>query len=65
MPDENRNLLVKSVREEAQPLAGASLDYDPLMELNGDSRFVLLGEASHGTQEFYREQLTKRFNDFF
>ena len=28
----------------------------------GDARFVLLGEATHGTQEFYREraQITKR-----
>jgi hypothetical protein len=32
------------------------------MELIGDARFVLLGEASHGTHEFYREraQVTKR-----
>jgi erythromycin esterase-like protein len=26
------------------------------MELIGESRFVLLGEASHGTHEFYRER---------
>jgi erythromycin esterase-like protein len=32
------------------------------MRLIGDARFVLLGEASHGTHEFYREraQITKR-----
>jgi erythromycin esterase-like protein len=32
------------------------------MEMIGDARFVLLGEASHGTHEFYREraQITKR-----
>ena len=62
MPDENTNLLVESVREAAHPLTGASRDYDPLIELIGDSRFVLLGEASHGTHEFYRErtQITKR-----
>ena len=37
-------------------------DYDPLIEKIGDARFVLLGEASHGTHEFYREraQITKR-----
>ena len=37
-------------------------DYDPLVEFVGDARFVLLGEASHGTHEFYREraQITKR-----
>ncbi|HEY2539539.1 MAG TPA: erythromycin esterase family protein, partial [Stellaceae bacterium] len=26
------------------------------MDLIGDARFVLLGEASHGTHEFYRER---------
>jgi erythromycin esterase-like protein/adenine/guanine phosphoribosyltransferase-like PRPP-binding protein len=45
-----------AVRKAARPLAGADRDYDPLMELIGESRFVLLGEASHGTHEFYRER---------
>ena len=42
--------------------AGKSNDYDGLLEFIGDARFVLLGEASHGTHEFYREraQITKR-----
>jgi erythromycin esterase-like protein len=46
----------------AHPLTGAREDYEPLLELIGDARFVLLGEASHGTHEFYREraQITKR-----
>jgi erythromycin esterase-like protein len=50
------------VREAAHPLTGAGADYDPLMDLIGDARFVLVGEASHGTHEFYREraQITKR-----
>lgn len=41
---------------------GQASDYDPLLELIGNARFVLLGEASHGTHEFYREraQITKR-----
>src|SRR2546425_3424278 len=44
------------------PLTGAAEDYDPLLALVGNARFVLLGEASHGTHEFYREraQITKR-----
>jgi erythromycin esterase-like protein len=49
--------------ESAQPLrTGEISDYDPLLDLIGDARFVLLGEASHGTHEFYREraQITKR-----
>ena len=35
------------------PLTGAPADYDPLLALVGNARFVLLGEASHGTHEFY------------
>jgi erythromycin esterase-like protein len=50
------------VREAARPLAGKSDDYDRLLEWIGDARFVLLGEATHGTHEFYREraQITRR-----
>jgi erythromycin esterase-like protein len=35
---------------------------DPLLERIGDARFVLIGEASHGTGDFYRwrAELTKR-----
>ena len=45
----------------AQPLETPS-DLDPLMDLVGDARFVLLGEASHGTSEFYtwRTEISKR-----
>ncbi|MBC5772502.1 erythromycin esterase family protein [Pontibacter sp. KCTC 32443] len=37
-------------------------DLDVLLNQIGDSRFVLLGEASHGTKEYYtwRAELTKR-----
>ncbi|HAK07642.1 MAG TPA: erythromycin esterase [Spartobacteria bacterium] len=50
------------VSEAAEPLAGSPDDYDSLVDLVGDARFVLLGEASHGTHEFYREraQISKR-----
>ena len=39
-----------------------SRDYDALLARIGDARFVLLGEATHGTHEFYRERarITKR-----
>src|ERR671919_1389240 len=35
--------------------------FDPLLESIGDARLVLVGEASHGTHEFYRTraELTK------
>ena len=37
-------------------------DLDPLMERIGDAKYVLLGEASHGTHEYYtwRTEITKR-----
>lgn len=37
-------------------LDGGARDYDALLERIGDARYVLLGEASHGTHEFYRER---------
>ncbi len=48
-------------REKNYPLA-KSTDLDPLMERVGDAHFVLLGEASHGTHEYYtwRTAITKR-----
>ncbi|MBI2922544.1 MAG: erythromycin esterase family protein [Planctomycetes bacterium] len=50
--------LVQAIR----PLADAPADYDGLMELVGDSPFVLLGESTHGTHEFYAERarITRR-----
>jgi erythromycin esterase-like protein len=62
LPDLSQDLLVDAVRKAARPLRGVADDYDPLLELVGDARFVLIGEASHGTHEFYREraQVTKR-----
>jgi erythromycin esterase-like protein len=54
--------LSDGVRQAAHQLSGAPEDYNPLMELIGDARFVLIGEASHGTHEFYeqRAEITKR-----
>jgi erythromycin esterase-like protein len=54
--------LARTIGEAAHPLTGSKTDFDPLMGLVGDARLVLLGEASHGTHEFYREraEITKR-----
>jgi erythromycin esterase-like protein len=54
--------LTNAIREGAQPLTGANTDYDGLMDFIGDAPIVLLGEATHGTHEFYRAraQITNR-----
>jgi erythromycin esterase-like protein/predicted phosphoribosyltransferase len=50
------------VCDRARPLAGDPSQYDALLEGIGDARVVLLGEATHGTHEFYRERafITRR-----
>ena len=45
-----------AISSAAHLLKGTPNDYDPLLELIGDARFVLLGEATHGTHEFYQER---------
>jgi erythromycin esterase-like protein len=53
--------LASELLQRARPLRGPS-DLDPLLERIGDARYVLLGEASHGTSEYYtwRAELSKR-----
>jgi erythromycin esterase-like protein len=46
--------IVDTVSEAAEPLVGSPNDFDSLIDLIGDARFALIGEASHGTHEFYR-----------
>jgi erythromycin esterase-like protein len=50
-----------TVTEHAIPLTGAADDYAPLLEMIGDAPLVMIGEATHGTQEFYqqRAEITK------
>jgi erythromycin esterase-like protein len=49
------------------PVTGARADYDDLLSMVESRRFVLIGEASHGTHDFYRERarLTRRLIDDF
>lgn len=44
------------IASRAQPLTGDSTDYDSLLDDIGAARFVLIGEATHGSDEFYRER---------
>ena len=52
----------QAISDTAIPLRGEASDFDELLDKIGDKRFVLLGESSHGTHEFYRlrAELTKR-----
>ena len=54
--------LTTQVRNAAHRLTGDPRDLDTLVDACGDSAFVLIGEASHGTDDFYRlrAQLTQR-----
>src|SRR5918994_1540719 len=59
---EMTSAILEGVRQHTYPLTGVATDYDALLERIGEARLVLLGEASHGTHEFYREraEITKR-----
>src|SRR6266496_1166099 len=50
------------LRTAAHRLSDGKSALDPLIDLAGDASFVLLGEASHGTHEFYstRAAITER-----
>src|SRR5436190_3630008 len=53
---------VQNIRQAIHPVTGAPHDYDALLDRIAKSKFVLIGEASHGTHEFYqqRAEITKR-----
>jgi erythromycin esterase-like protein/predicted phosphoribosyltransferase len=47
---------IDQIRTSAHVLNSEFRDYDGLLKAIGSARVVLLGEASHGTHEFYRER---------
>jgi erythromycin esterase-like protein len=55
----------KALKQLARPVSGAVEDYDELLELIDGRQLVFIGEASHGTHEFYRERarITRRLID--
>ncbi|MBF2708087.1 erythromycin esterase family protein [Flavobacterium soyangense] len=57
----NSNKIVELLSRTSSVLENSE-DLDPLMEYIGDAKYVLLGEASHGTHEYYtwRAKITQR-----
>jgi erythromycin esterase-like protein len=56
------SILTEKIQAKAVVFNGTSDVPDEILDLCGDARFVLIGEASHGTHEFYkcRAEITKR-----
>jgi erythromycin esterase-like protein len=49
--------LKQTIDEQAHGLSGGPRDYNWMLDQIGARSIVLLGEASHGTHEFYRERI--------
>jgi protein-L-isoaspartate(D-aspartate) O-methyltransferase len=61
-----RPSLPEMIRQTAEPIASIdSVNLQPLLERIGSAQLVLIGEASHGTSEFYRirAEITKALID--
>ena len=56
------SVLTEKIREKAIVVNGVNDVAEEILTLVGDARFVLIGEASHGTHEFYkyRAEITKK-----
>jgi erythromycin esterase-like protein len=57
--------MINAIRSSATRLDGSDRDYNALLAAVGERDFVLLGEATHGTREFYRMRadITRRLID--
>ncbi|MAL80828.1 MAG: erythromycin esterase [Sneathiella sp.] len=54
--------LIRAIEKHAIPMDGELLDYDEIIQASKGKQFILIGEASHGTKEFYRAraEITER-----
>lgn len=62
MPPITEAMALRAIQAAAHPLQGGPGDFDHLLAQAAGARVVLLGEASHGTHDFYRvrAEITKR-----
>lgn len=49
--------LIDAINESAEPVPGQPNHYQSLLDKIGNARFVLIGEATHGTHEFYQTRI--------
>lgn len=49
--------MILTINENAEPILREGNDYSSLLTKIGDSRFVLIGEETHGTHEFYQARI--------
>ncbi len=58
----NTQTLIHALNTQAHEIVDTTEEYDSIVEAAKDKRLVLIGEASHGTKEFYhtRAQITQR-----
>lgn len=47
---------VAAIRAAARPITGSPQDHQDILEAARPARWVLLGESTHGTHDFYRER---------
>lgn len=58
----NHEHILNEIRSSAIKISPDKTDYSHLLEIIGDAHYVLIGEATHGTEEFYRmrAELTRK-----
>src|SRR4051812_48407440 len=61
MRSSNETNLSERLKDVIRPIRSPRDVMEPILEMVGDARIVLIGEASHGTHEFYdyRAEITK------
>lgn len=54
---QRRRIPLSEIKSLLHPLSGMKKDFDMIVRTIGDAAIVLMGEATHGTQEFYETRM--------
>jgi erythromycin esterase-like protein len=57
MIEQAQQQLINTLNKCIQPLEPQTRDYSNLLQKIGDARFVFIGEATHGSEEFYQSRI--------